>query len=348
MNRSPRNTLLTGPAAAFAAAFLTAAATGQVLTPPPAAPAEEPAYTPPPRAPQVQARPQPRVTQQPQSGAAPARPNARVVAPDVPFRNPAFPIDVAPGEQFDGPVIRYEQPIQYAAIRYNPLIGEDEVERIAELVRRRRIENEKIAMSNLDLVKRIRGGFVETMSVQDIEGMAEVTKALQPILNPESVIDAAVKANLLPATTRALHNEIIRAYQTAFQADLKDTVSDAELTDAFLQMVMRDTTYEIENAYLDMLAEATTRMPAVLSGIELPGENAAELRNLPASDRGALADDVDARHDVASKVFSALRGLATNTERDFLRRIVETRSEDQGPFLPEIRIDRPDDQGEGS
>lgn len=307
---------------------------GQVLVPPPAAKEPSPEYTPPEppstrRVPQRTTRPQPQPRRMPQSE-----------APNIPFRSAARPIEVGPNESYDGPVIRYEQPMQFVAIQRNPLIKENAVEGLRQIMAERREQMEPLVITHLDTVMDIRSGIIDTLTIQDMENMGQVTAAIQPLVITEPFMSTAQDRGVITAPTNALHQKIVREYQTTLQAEVAENDPDA-VTDFFLKFVLRDGLYEAENAYVDLLAEGTTRWDKVLADLDIPSDVKQALKKVSFK-RGALEGDLQARSRAASQVELAWRPLNLEQRKSLLRKIVETRG-DEGPILPTISTDRPTD-----
>ena len=311
-------------------------AVGQVLVPPPPPPPEEPEYTPPPR-PEPRERPQPRQNQRQQ------RPQ-RVEAPDVAFRSPARPIELDPDEAYDGPFITYQRPMQQVVVRFNPLIDEQTAEELRGILATRADTLEDIVLEHLGTVLRVREGMMDNFSMQDIEGMQAMTREIQPLMLEGDLISAALEAGVVSPETAALHNEIIRQYQVAYREDTAERLPEEEVLNAFLRFVLRDSLWEAENTYLNMLAEAGTRIDGVLEEMNLPEDVESSLRAIE-GDRARAERDRRYRRELAQRVELAIRGLSTQQKRAFLERVIATRSDAEGRLLPIISTDRPKTEG---
>lgn len=306
--------------------------TAQVFIPPTPPPPPEAPYVPPPPAPPPERR-QPANNTRPQ----PSRPT-RAPVPAVTYRSPARPIELAPGDPYDGPVLRYDEPMQVVATRFNPYFTEPVITKLTSVMLERRATLETAIVDNLKTVLDVRGGVIETLSIQDMQTYAQVAKALEALVIKQPISDAATSLNFLPPEANSLHQEIIRNYQQALQAEVAAEDANA-VTDFFLNWVLRDGVREAENAYEDLLAEAATRMAEVLKGLDLPAEATAALSPISA-DRAALELDRPARVAAATKVELAMRNLSLEQRQAFLKNVIATRG-DRKPLLPILRVDRP-------
>jgi hypothetical protein len=319
-------------------AALTTASSAQILLPPPPPKPDQPVYEPPAAAPVAPRRPT-RTNEAAQRRATERTLNRNTAAPNVPYRLPSRPIEIPSTEAYDGPALRYEEPMEIVSVRFNPLINQEIAARLTAVLAERRVELEPMVIEHLDAMVNIRGGMIEASTIQDMPGMKAVTDAIEPLRIREPMLDIAVQREILTRRTRTLHDQIIREYQQVLSAEVAEENPNGT-TDFWFQFVLRDGVREAELAYVDMLAEAATRMPAVRKAAGISDGDAGSLDAIKA-DRATLDADMDARRDIANRVELAMRPLTIEQRKALLRGVIDTRGEG-APLLPILRTDRPD------
>lgn len=266
----------------------------QVAPPPPTQPEERPAVEPP--APPVRSHP---VEERP------PRPTV-TRAPSVDFD----PIAV-PGP--DGRIIRIDEPLEYAALAHNPLIGFASLARMAPALYERRLNVENLVIDKLDMLEQLEpGGLIDTVRLggDQIEAAGTLTKvmtAIQTINSDGLLVQYLERRGMMGRQAVALNQRIQNDYQSKVIAEIQATPpvdGAAEPMDLLTRQALYDSVSEVMYWRKRLFLEAADNIDAALSGLELSADVRA--RTEPLATSLAAANNIDERLRLIRQVFAML------------------------------------------
>lgn len=296
----------------------------QVATPPPKANPETPAFTvPAPTPAPAGATPQPtRVTPNPVDPA-----NQNVDVPQVPYKKLAVIGD-------DGKIIRFDVPLDYEALRNNPLYGESNLGKIMPMLVGRRYRMETVVVDNLDFVLQVEDGLLEGMSMADTNEMKRIVDIVTPLVAPKSITQELFDRGLMSPVQQRFNQKLLGEYQNDMMAEFTAADVDTGLSE-FMKYLMAESLKESMIAYEGLLAESTWRMPEVLmtAGLESTPEAQALSTISGSPDAGPEAVDEN-----AESVHAAWKSWDLSQKQAFLRAVQETREDPHQPPVAVIDI----------
>ncbi len=297
-------------AALLTLSLVSAAGFAQVAPPPPAPPEERPAVEPP--APPVRSHP---VEERP------PRP-AVTRAPSVDFD----PIAV-PGP--DGRIIRIDEPIEYAALAHNPLIGFASLARMAPALYERRLSVENLAIEKLEMLRQLEpGGLIDTVRLggDQIEAAGALTKVMTAIqsVNSEGMLTQYLeRRGLMGRQAVALNQRIQNDYQSKVIAEIQATPQaegEAEPMDLLTRQALYDSVSEAMYWRNRLFLEAADNLETALTGLDLSADVRAGIEPLGRS--LAAANDIDERMGLIRQVLDM---LTPDQQKAALRAVIAAR-----------------------
>mgnify|MGYP001171296700 CR=1 FL=1 len=289
----------------------TSAAVAQVAPPPPPQPEERPAVEPPPppvRSHPVEERPpRPTVTR----------------APSVDFD----PIAV-PGP--DGRIIRIEEPIEYAALAHNPLIGFTTVARMAPALYERRRNVENLVIEKLDMLDQLEpGGLIDTVRLggDQLEAAATLTKVMttiQAINSDGLLVQYLERRGLMGRQAVALNQRIQNDYQSKVIAEIQATPpadGAAEPMDLLTRQALYDSISEVMYWRKRLFLESADNLDVALSGLDLSAD--VRSRAQPLSAALGAANNIDERLRLVRQVLAM---LTPDQRKAALKAVIAARS----------------------
>jgi hypothetical protein len=117
----------------------------------------------------------------------------------------------------DGKLIPLREPIEWAALRNNPLITPDEMSRIGPVLEERRRTIDRIVIDNLDVAEQIDGGFFEKIDLANNQAFQQLLNVSKP-LRPDDLLPmsrALMSRGLLTYDQESLNNKIAQEYKLA-------------------------------------------------------------------------------------------------------------------------------------
>jgi hypothetical protein len=296
------------PALLLAAGF-TSAAIGQLVTPPTPAPkASEPFVMPPVPPPVAPA-------QTPDKGAdftPPANlpPPGPAPLPDLPYQ----PIGKSP----EGKMIPLAEPMEYAALRANPMVKEEQRAKLAAALAWRRERYESVVITNLDLVEKFEGGVLDTLNITDRQELSKALALLKPIIPPAApptLMQELLKADLITNDQKRFNEKITKEYIEAMQKEAKANETDkgAQASLALLTM-LRSAIDEPIHVRRELIAELARSG----AGLESPLASKAQ-----AALSAVAANDTPAQK--AKAIDKALASMTVEQRRAALETMVKAR-----------------------
>ncbi len=282
----------------------------QVAPPPPTQPEERPAVEPP--APPVRSHP---VEERP------PRPTV-TRAPSVDFD----PIAV-PGP--DGRIIRIDEPLEYAALAHNPLIGFASLARMAPALYERRLNVENLVIDKLDMLEQLEpGGLIDTVRLggDQIEAAGTLTKvmtAIQTINSDGLLVQYLERRGMMGRQAVALNQRIQNDYQSKVIAEIQATPpvdGAAEPMDLLTRQALYDSVSEVMYWRKRLFLEAADNLDTALAGIDLAADVRAQIETLSAS--LDAENDTDKRVELMKRILVL---LAPEQRKAALRAVVAAR-----------------------
>lgn len=233
-------------------------AAAQMVTPPPAPkPKEE--YTPPPQR-------------------EPVRPTTRPAEPAEPAFDPTT-VEFEPiyTRDADGNIVAPEGAVEFAAIRNNPLIGDDISFLIEELLVERNARAESIVIGSSREAIELAMGIVDQMDFGDRTTVEEVARVAQELQIGAGAIADLVNQGVLTDQARAMSVHIWQDFNQAMTAELAAKFEDAEEPNALLnaqsRYLMGASMQEIDLAFDRVARRALEQLdnPEAKAALELEG-----------------------------------------------------------------------------
>ncbi|GAB4385634.1 MAG: hypothetical protein Kow0022_12280 [Phycisphaerales bacterium] len=309
--------------------LIAGSAVAQVATPPPGPKPEQPAYVPPPPAP----KPKPAQATQP---AKPANQQQVRMGGNDPLKGESLrgklpPLPWKSLAQLDenGRIVRYEDPLDIAALKPNPSVGD--ASEIMPILAGRRFRMEQIVIDNLDFALQVDDGLLDSLELSDPESMKRVTDMITPLVPPKSITIELFDRGVLSRVQKDFNLEIMKDYQGAINKELSEVYGDKGLGE-FMKFIMAESVKEARLALQGMLTEATWRMGEVLDKAGLssaPGAD--ELRQI----RGSAADTPETVAANINRIKELWKPWSFEQKQAFLRAVEDTRED---PHAPPIRM----------
>lgn len=325
--------------AALALAGLPVAALAQVAPPPP--PAAEPAapYTPPPLLPPMKApaAPPPRPQGQPVQSTNSVKPGViQGGLPDLPYPPLWAPLGINAAE-YNGPVVRYDQPLQYIALKHNPTVTPGMVDKIMLVVGRRRAQLEQRIIADVQTMVDVDLGLLQTVDIADLPTLKQVGDRIRPLLLQPTLGGDLARSQVFTKTQEGFQNKLLQEYTKKLGDEMRTQDADNGNSE-FLRWMFEDTLLEAKLAYDNMLVESSTRMPKVLEGIEgLDAAAKQALLAVPSTEVEFVTDEPDR----ARAVKAAWGPLTTEQKAQFLKNVVATRANPDQPPLRQLDVTHP-------
>lgn len=303
-------------------AGLAFSACAQIAPPPTEAPAPTPKYVPPPPAPAAPKAARPSV----------AQPAAAPTEPYKPWEKDA-----------DGKLVPLTEPLWYACLHRDPLVKGPYVERVEWYIARRREQFEKIALDNVDILRKVlSGGALDNFKMDKRGDAAAIMMLVKPLIGTtairKDIVDRGVvnKAIIDQASNeyREFQELQLREAEAGVpKGDPKDKEHQQALlavkTRVLLQLGMDESVF----AYQGLLLETASRLDQVLAKID------------PAV-RAKLAGKVDAvkaakdRKAILAAMADLVGQIEPDQEREVIKAAVDLRppapaAPSQLPPLPE-------------
>ncbi len=276
-----------------------APAAAQVTTPPPKPTESGEAYTPPPKRAPVRAN----------AGANSGR--GQVDRAPVPRHDPLAKI----GE--DGYIIRIERITDEVALERNPYIGESKNDGINAVRFERLARMERQVIENIDLLTQLNTGMIDEIRLADIDDLQKVAQMIQPLIADPSLSYELKERGLLTRIQSEATSGIVKQYQGAINAELKERYPDDNL-DHFMRFIMNESIKEARLAYSGLLEEGAGKM-SLLRG-ELSGRAAEALKGVGNTEQ----------------LRTALAKLSLEDQQGVLRAIIALRDDPTKPPLEPI------------
>ncbi len=277
--------------------LISAPAAAQVTTPPPKPTESGEAYTPPPKRAPVRATP----------GGNSNR--GQVDRAPVPRHDPLAEV----GE--DGYIVRLDRLSDEVALERNPFIGGTKNQGINELRIERLARMERQVIENIDLLIELDKGLVEEIRLADIDGMQRVAQMIQPLIADPSLSHELKERGMLTRIQSEATNGIVRQYQSAINAELKERYPDEHL-DHFMRFIMTESIKEARLAHTSLLEEGAGKIADLQSNLS-----------------GGASDAIQGVTS-AEQLRTALAGLPLEDHQAALRAIIALRDD---PTLPPLK-----------
>lgn len=257
MKRRQRSTFWLSAACGAAVSVLSVTASGQVATPPPAAPAPTPEYAPPPtRTPGAAPTAAPR----PKSG--PINTTLPGGGPMVDGQVPNIPFERLAVRDENGALKPLPMPMEIMALDRNPTVGDVTMYRLKPYLRERKVAMENIAINNLDMIQQIEGGVIDRLDIRKKEELIALTEMLRPLTAPGPLATDLRKRDLLTKMQTGMNQKITKQYQTELIADIKTKAksSGADEATEVTKVLLYNSLDEVMYSYKVLLLETGKRL----------------------------------------------------------------------------------------
>lgn len=265
-----------GPVTAMWCVGLVAgSAMGQVVTPPPGIPKPRPEYVRPEFTPVV-----------------PPEIRVRPKRPDV----TGIEFDTLAQLGDDGMIIRVSEPVDYAALGNNPLLGPEQWEQLGPWLVERNRRMEQLVIENIDAVIEIDFGIIDQIFAEQQEQFAVIMELIRPLSITATIGDDLHDANLFSPEQTALNNMISLEYRGKVIDEIQKTFvpepdDESTAVDHILRYVFWENAQEPIRAYRLMLIEAAPQLSGWLKDLEVEQEEAAAINSLLAKHNEGLNDE---------------------------------------------------------
>lgn len=243
-----------------------------------------------------------------------AKPAPPEVLPDLPLREPLIVRDDA------GALRPLKDPIDLAALRVNPHITPETLEKILPIAASRKDTFEKLVVANLDLVEQIEGGAFEKANLEAKDAMKKLLDMSNPLRHPAApkrLPDVLQDQGVITRAQAAYNAKIANDYSRASVP----AGSGAELAKRSLVAMYKQSVDEPLFAYRALCVETTARLEAALAKTTLDQSVKATLM---AAGKKVGANATDAQRLEAYKAMTA--GLSVEQRRQLLNGTIDSRA----------------------
>lgn len=216
---------------------------------------------------------------------APANPQvqpAAVPAPEAPMTKEQMHTNYDQWERDgSGHVIKLDRPLQWAAIERNKTITPATRKKIEAFIEQRRAKVEAIVFENIDKVRQLDSGVLETFSMGERENLQQVLAATKPFQPLGQFATELKKADLFTQNNVQQHQIIVDDYRRLMLDDMKrDTAaagspgSSTDLVSRAMFLTMAD---EARQVYYWMLADSVNNAAERVTEIGVSAEVAPQV-----------------------------------------------------------------------
>ncbi len=256
--------------------------------------------------------------------------------PDLPYPPLWAPLGINAAE-YNGPVVRYDQPLQYIALKHNPTVTPGMLDKIMLVVGRRRAQLEQRIIADVQTMVDVDLGLLQTVDIADLPTLKQVGDRIRPLLLQPTLGGDLARSQVFTKTQEGFQNKLLQEYTKKLGDEMRTQDADNGNSE-FLRWMFEDTLLEAKLAYDNMLVEASTRMPKVLEGIEgLDAAAKQALLAVPSTEVEFVADEPDR----ARAVKAAWGPLTTEQKAQFLKNVVATRANPDQPPLRQLDVTHP-------
>lgn len=291
-----------------------AAASAQIVTPPPAEARPVDAFVP---KPAVRPAAPAQLTPQQMQAANPPPVRAKIQPPTL----PDLKWDSLVKRDGEGKLIPLAEPLDLAALRVNPMLKPDTMDQVKPLLADRAAAFERLVIDNLDVVESVDGGMIEKGDYYSKEGLTKVVTALKPLTGksaPPTLTKELEERKILSPEEAAFNKKIMKEYQDATYPPDKGPETRTPRSRAIIAIIQRASVEESMLTYERLAAEAGGRLGELAKS---EGLDAAAKAALTSAAGGVNAKSSAAEKSAAYK--KATAGLTLDQRREILRRVAE-------------------------
>jgi|GEM_PF-1665888 len=268
---------------------------GQVVMPPPEAPAKTPDYVPPPVAPPSQ------------RGATSAQPGGVASVPEIPFKEWE--------KDENGKLAPLDRPLEWAAMDRNVTLTPKTREAMEPYLIERKQAFEDVVVVELKTVRKVLDGELEKIDLTDTKNFSSARDLVKPLTGPGSIMVDMKAKGIVSRIQAAQNQKIMRAYQKELGDELKaqfapkPDATDEERSAAQRQqsarfmrdIMLKSSTDEAMFTYKRLVMEVSTKLSQLLPTVEaIPAELKAQLAPIAVKVEGA--GDENARVEAYGEV----------------------------------------------
>lgn len=218
-----------------------------------------------------------------------------------------------------GHVIKLDRPLQWAAIERNKTITPATREKIQTFIDQRRARVEQIVLENMDKVRYLDSGVLETFSMGERENLKQVLDGTKPFTNLGQFATELKKADLFTQNNVQQHQIIVDDYRRLMLDDMKRDTAGTEdpkhaTTDLVARAMFLTMADEARQVYYWMLADSVNDAATRVTEIGVSADVAPKVID--------LFNQAKASKDEAVRVAKMREGVAFLTPEQ-TRQLVE-------------------------
>jgi hypothetical protein len=254
-------------------------------------------------------------------------------------------IPYEPLAKFDenGRLIRVEGQLELLALKHNPTVGPQTIERVRPVLEGWRQNLDLMVVDNLDIIRDIDGGLFASIDLKDQNQMTFINEVFKMLIGVGSAGNSMNNAKVLTETQAKFQRRLVSDYTLARDKEVADEIKsripdDAE--DAKNLQVIEVSRVSLANmsqdavwAYHQLLVEAAGRAEAAIAGLDLTPDERARLEGpLVAAKKASTEDEKLA----AGKALLDAMDMAR--QRDFMKAVLDARGPAKMPELDDAVI----------
>jgi len=255
----------------------------------------------------------------PSTPITPAKPKAAPVLPDLPY---------APlGKGADGKVTQLVEPAEYAALRVNPMLKPDDLNRFGKYLDERKTIFERIVADNLDLIERIEGGIFESIDLSDNKAFSQLLDVSKPLRHPSApkpLIDELLERQMVDPTQAEFNRKIVREYHLAVMPEVKADATPKEKGEharRSLALFYKQGLEEPLFVHRQLLLEGSSKLDKIVSTLNLDAATASKVNAAAAQ---VKPNSPDATRLTAMAAIN--KELTIDQRKALLHKVVELRA----------------------
>jgi len=244
-------------------------------------------------------------------------------AKQAPVVLPKLPYEAIVKKGPDGKVIRLSEPVEYAALKANPMVLPKEREQLADYLKQRQKSFEIIVADNLDLVEKIEGGIFENIPLDEearkknLMELVNVAKPLKPDAAPKPIYLDLRDKQTFSREQAEFNRTISSEYYQAIIAEVSDGGAARNIALAYKQYLDEPIYY-----HRLMKIEAAGKIDSLLPALKLEGDASSKANAAAAKAKGAKSDA-----EKVAAIDELNQALTLDQRKALLKGVIESRVE---------------------
>lgn len=204
----------------------------------------------------------------------------------------------------DGRIIRLRDLPDVVALRANPTVGPKSVDAIMPVIYGRRARFEMMVIENLDLLWELRDGAIETVDMNDLSELAQLTEMIKPLVGRTTLSEELTNRGILTRIQGGMNEYIVREYKQAISNEIQAQEGIDGMME-FMRFILRDSIHEADMAYYGLMAELRYAAKPLAEKMGLQGTALASIEPV-------FHEDPDIREEQVAEADKALRSLGVD------------------------------------